>query len=60
MMRLWIISVMVFVLAGGVALRAEDSKFNVDFFCGWGDCYRPMEWTPLEIGIGSTLEKPLG
>lgn len=60
MMRLRIISVMVFVWAAGGALRAEDSKFNVDSFFGWGDCYRPMEWTPVEIGVGSTLEKPLG
>jgi len=37
---------------------ADDSPFNVDFFCGWGGCYRPMEWTPVEIGIGSTLTKP--
>ena len=28
-----------------------DSRFNVDVFWGWGGCYRPMEWTPLEIGI---------
>jgi len=40
-------------------VRAEESPFNVDFFCGWGGCYRPMEWTPVEIGIASTLETPL-
>lgn len=60
MLRLWIILAAVFVLVGGGALRAEESPFNVDFFCGWGDCYRPMEWTPVEIGVGSTLDKPLG
>jgi len=35
-----------------------DSPFNVDFFCGWGGCYRPMEWTPVEIGITTTFTEP--
>ena len=60
MLRVWIIPVAIVVLACCGGVRAEDSPFNVDFFCGWGDCYRPMEWTPVEIGIGSTLEKPFG
>ena len=33
--------------AGG----ARDLDFNVDFFCGWEGYYRPMEWTPVEVGI---------
>jgi hypothetical protein len=37
---------------------AEESPFNVDTFFGWGGCYRPMEWTPVEIGISSTLKEP--
>jgi len=36
----------------------SDSPFNVDFFFGWGNYYRPMEWTPVEIGISSTLTEP--
>lgn len=36
----------------------SDSPFNVDFFFGWGNYYRPMEWTPVEIGITSTLTEP--
>ena len=60
MSRVRAIWVVILVSLSGGALRAEESPFNVDFFCGWGDCYRPMEWTPVEIGIGSTLEKPLG
>ncbi|MBN2271660.1 MAG: hypothetical protein JXN61_13660, partial [Sedimentisphaerales bacterium] len=60
MSRVWVILSAILVAISGAALRAEESPFNVDFFCGWGDCYRPMEWTPLEIGISSTLEKPLG
>lgn len=49
--------VVVLVLAG--ACPAEE-HFNVDFVVGWGGCYRPMEWTPIEIGIGSNLTKPFG
>jgi hypothetical protein len=37
-------------------LGARDIEFNVDFFCGWDGYYRPMEWTPVEIGIGSVKE----
>ncbi|MHC4337466.1 MAG: hypothetical protein ACYSTG_05890, partial [Planctomycetota bacterium] len=35
-----------------------DSAFNVDCFLGWGGCYRPMEWAPVEIGVSSTLTEP--
>ncbi len=34
------------------------SEFNVDAFFGWDGCYRPMEWTPVEIGISSDLAEP--
>jgi hypothetical protein len=37
---------------------ADDSPFNVDFFCGWEGYYRPMEWTPVAVGITSDLTKP--
>jgi hypothetical protein len=37
---------------------ARDIEFNVDFFCGWGDYYRPMEWTPVEVGIAANLKEP--
>jgi len=40
--------------------RAKGPKFNVDFSVGWGGCYRPMQWTPVEIGISSNLKEPLG
>ncbi len=36
----------------------EESPFSVDFFCGWGGYYRPMEWTPVEISITSSLTEP--
>ncbi len=32
--------------------------FNIDVFYGWGGYFRPMEWTPVEITINTTLEKP--
>ena len=37
---------------------AAEDPFNVDCFLGWGGSYRPGTWTPLEIGINSTLTEP--
>lgn len=37
---------------------SDEDVFNVDFFCGWGGYYRPMEWTPMEIAIDSDLTEP--
>jgi hypothetical protein len=41
-----------------VGYARADSPFNVDVFWGWDYCYRPMEWTPVVIGISSTLTEP--
>jgi len=41
-----------------VSSASEEPVFNVDFFCGWGGYYRPMEWTPIEIGIDSDMTEP--
>ncbi len=38
------------------ASASEEDPFNVDFRCGWGSYFRPMEWTPLEIELGGTAE----
>jgi len=57
MLRVSPILAVVMVVASA-ALGSTDSPFNVDFFCGWDGCYRPMEWTPVEIGITSELTKP--
>ncbi len=47
------------VLAWASCLQgAKDIEFNVDFACGWDGYYRPMEWTPVEIGISSDLKEP--
>ena len=40
------------------ARAARPPEFSVDLFCGWDGCYRPMEWTPVEIGISSDLTEP--
>lgn len=45
------------VFIGGAG-HAKESPFNVDAFFGWDRCYRPMEWTPVEIGISSSLTEP--
>lgn len=57
MMQVSLILLAVFSLPPA-AYAADDTPFNVDFFCGWGVYYRPMEWTPVEIGISSTLTEP--
>ena len=57
MLRICLILSAVFVLAF-VGTASAESPFNVDCFFGWGGCYRPMEWTPVEIGISSTLTEP--
>jgi hypothetical protein len=45
------------LLTGTASVQgAKDIEFNVDFFCGWENYYRPMEWTPVEIGIGAIKE----
>ena len=38
--------------------EAADSPFNVDLFLGWGGCYRPQQWTPVEIGVSANLTEP--
>ena len=39
-------------------LYGAEDVFNVDFFVGWEGHYRPMHWTPVEIGISSKLKQP--
>ncbi|MCK4626107.1 MAG: hypothetical protein KAV00_12395, partial [Phycisphaerae bacterium] len=51
---------LIVILSAAVPSSAKDPKFNVDFNVGWGGCYRPMEWTPVEIGIAAKLKKPFG
>lgn len=50
----------VLVLMGVSYAAAAKPEFNVDFACGWDGCYRPMEWTPVEIGVSSNLTEPFG
>ena len=42
-------------LAGGVC--QAKSPFNVDFFVGWEGCYRPMEWTPVEVQVNPVADE---
>ncbi len=55
-----LVLILTVVLSVASASSAKPPKFNVDFDVGWGGCYRPMEWTPVEIGIGAKLKKPFG
>jgi hypothetical protein len=40
------------------ARGAGDIEWNVDAFFGWDGWYRPMEWTPVNVLIGSDLTEP--
>jgi len=53
-----LIHTLCWVLCVGSVAQAQQDPFNVDVFFGWGGCFRPMEWTPIEIGIGSFREEP--
>ncbi len=48
---------LILILAASVQ-GARKPEFNVDFFCGWDGYYRAMEWTPVEIQLGSDLKEP--
>lgn len=54
--RIGIILVSCWLFTAGV--WAKEDPFNVDVFFGWGGCYRPMEWTPVEINIQGNLKEP--
>ncbi|NLH15627.1 MAG: hypothetical protein GX455_03505 [Phycisphaerae bacterium] len=54
--RIWILFLAVFVFSG--TAPAKEEPFNVDVFFGWGGCYRPMDWTPVEINIQGNLKEP--
>jgi hypothetical protein len=58
MLRVCLVLLAFPVLVIAAAAEKDEDPFNVDFFCGWGGYYRPMEWTPVEIGISSTLTEP--
>lgn len=46
-------------LLAASALAAPET-LNVDFVIGWDGCYRPQEWTPMDVGIATTIEEPQG
>jgi len=64
MRRLTIGLMMAAVLAGGALAQDKKKKkrdIEVDFTngIGWGGCYRPLEWTPLTVGITMPFEEPM-
>ena len=59
MFRIVVSYLLVLALTGSVG-AAGDDEFSTSFFCGWDGYYRPMEWTPIEIGIDSDLTEPFG
>ncbi len=55
----WSLALVLILAAGAVGQDSEKKTINVDFTVGWGGCYRPMEWTPLLVGITTPFKKPL-
>jgi len=55
------IAVVLAVTLGAVGQdgKQELKRINVDFTVGWGNCYRPMCWTPLLVGISTPFKKPM-
>ena len=47
------------ILAAGSLAQDDQKDLNVDFTVGWDGCYRPMEWTPILVGITTPFAKPL-
>ncbi len=57
-MKRWILTVCLLSVATA-SLLASEQKLNVDFELGWGNCYRPMQWTPVELGVMSKIKDPI-
>ena len=55
-----IVCVLLAMTAVVPAAWAQQTKLNVDVTVGWGGCYRPREWTPVDILIHHKLTRPLG
>jgi hypothetical protein len=48
------------IVAMVATASAKNEDFNVDMSIGWAGCYRPGQWTPVEIGIGRQATEPFG
>lgn len=58
MSRISVTVLMVLICVSHAA--GADIEFNVTPICGWDGYYRPMEWTPIEIGVSSDATEPFG
>ena len=38
---------------------AEADPYNVDFNAGWGGCYRPLYWMPVELTVYTRFKEPV-
>ena len=57
--KIFILLFLFLLTFGNSALANNKSVFNIDMYTiGWGGYFRPMEWTPVEITINNSLEKP--
>jgi hypothetical protein len=48
---------LVLALSAPASAAAQKNPFNVDVSFGWQGCIRPLEWTPVEIGIQANLDE---
>lgn len=46
------------ILTGLVPACFGEPVFHVDCFFGWDGCFRPMEWTTVNVQIDSALTEP--
>lgn len=54
---LWILPALI-LLVSPAGAQTDDNPFNVDCRIGWGGCYRPEQWTPVDIGITARIAEP--
>ena len=51
-------SIVLFMLLLFCTGASANDIFNVDCSFGWDGCYRPMQWTTVNVAISSSLTEP--
>lgn len=59
MMKQITVLLILLTLCVPAAFALDEKDFNVDCVFGWRGCYRPMEWTPVEIEVTAKIDDPL-
>jgi hypothetical protein len=53
-----VLAVLATMTAGAAAAEPAVPKFNVDCDVGWGGCYRPLDWTPIDVNVAGGAKEP--